>query len=142
MHLFDKAAQQATTWVKDMMNELHVTDANKALHALRAGLHALRDRLPVEEAAQLSAQMPLVIRGLFFEGWDPTGKPLRIRHRAEFLSLVREKYAPRDDAAADEIMVALFRVLDRRVSTGEVMNVMLTLPQEIAQIVESRAADT
>jgi uncharacterized protein (DUF2267 family) len=45
----------------------------------------------VEEAAQLSGQLPLLIRGLYFEGWDPTGKPLRIRHREDFLVLVREK---------------------------------------------------
>src|SRR2546429_6782656 len=105
MHLFDKSNEKANEWVKDMMVCLGTEDAHKALHALRAGLHALRDRLTVEESAQLSAQLPLLIRGLFFENWVPTGKPLRIRHRAEFLTLVREKYAPREDAAADQLVL-------------------------------------
>src|SRR4051794_23126838 len=109
MNLFATVNQQATIWVKQMMAELRTDDPHRALHALRAGLHALRDRLSVDEAAQLSAQLPVLVRGIFFEGWDPTGKPLRIRHRAEFLALVREKYAPRDDLPADDIMVALFR---------------------------------
>jgi uncharacterized protein (DUF2267 family) len=139
MNLFDKADQQATLWVKDMMSTLDTEDAHLALHALRAGLHALRDRLTVAEAAQLSAQLPLVIRGLFFEGWVPTGKPLRIRHRAEFLALVREKYAPREDAAADEIVAALFHVLGKHVSAGELTDIMMILPEEIVELVSGAA---
>jgi uncharacterized protein (DUF2267 family) len=135
MSLFDKANQQATIWVKDMMGALATDDAHKALHALRAGLHALRDRLTIAETAQLSAQLPLVIRGLFFENWVPAGKPLRIRHRAEFLALVRAKYAPREDAGGDEIVVALFRVLGKHVSAGELTDIVLTLPDPIAAVV-------
>lgn len=135
MDLFSKVNEQAVTWVKDMMSELHTTDAHKALHALRAGLQALRDRLTVEEAAQLSAQLPLLVRGIFFEGWDPTGKPLRLRHRAEFLTLIRDKYAPRDDAAADDIMIALFRVLGRHVTAGEMSDIVLSLPTDLVDLI-------
>ena len=80
MKLFEKSSDKADAWVKDMMVCLDTTDPHLALHALRAGLHALRDRLTVEEAAQLAAQMPMTIRGLFYENWHPAGKPLRIRH--------------------------------------------------------------
>jgi uncharacterized protein (DUF2267 family) len=135
MKLFEHVNQQGITWVNNMMVELQTTDPHKGLHALRAGLHALRDRLGVDEAAQLSAQLPLLIRGLFFEGWDPSGKPLRIRHREEFLALVREKYAPREDAAADDIVRALFRVLRNHVSQGEITAIMMTLPGEIVDVV-------
>jgi uncharacterized protein (DUF2267 family) len=138
MRLFDRANQQAVVWVKDMMAELPTRDARKSLHALRAGLHALRDRLSVDEAAQLSAQLPLIMRGLFYEGWHPRGKPLRIRRRADFLALVREKYAPRTDAAADDIVTALFRVLNRHVTSGELANVMLSLPGELIEVAEGR----
>jgi uncharacterized protein (DUF2267 family) len=139
MNLFERVNQQAMTWVKEMMAELRTDNAQCALHALRAGLQALRDRLSVEEAAQLSAQLPLLVRGMFFEGWDPTGKPLRIRHRAEFLALVRQKFAPREDAAADDIIVALFRVMSRHVAQGEITDLMLTLPEEIVDVVSPRA---
>jgi uncharacterized protein (DUF2267 family) len=135
MDLFNKLNEHATHWVKDMMDELRTDDRQRAWHALRAGLHALRDRLTVEEAAQLSAQLPLLIRGLYFEGWDPTGKPLRIRHRAEFLALVREKYAPRTDTAADDLVRALFGVLEKHVSIGELTDIMLTLPTELVDLV-------
>src|SRR6185369_5649848 len=69
MKLFDQANQKANLWVKDMMNALGTEDPHQALHALRAGLQALRDRLSVDEAAQLGAQLPLIVRGFFFEGW-------------------------------------------------------------------------
>jgi uncharacterized protein (DUF2267 family) len=138
MGLFERANQHATVWVKDMMAALQTDDARKALHALRAGLHALRDRLSVDEAAQLSAQLPLLVRGIFFEGWRPSGKPLRIRRKADFLALVREKYAPRTDAAADDIVTALFRVLGRHVTDGEITNVMLTLPEALIEVAEGR----
>ena len=139
MNLFERVNQQAMTWVKDMMTELRTNDAHRALHAMRAGLQALRDRLSVEEAAQLSAQLPLLVRGMFFEGWDPTGKPLRIRHRADFLALVRAKYGPREDTAADDIMVALFRVMSRHIAQGEMTDVMLSLPGELVEVVAPRA---
>ena len=136
MNLFSKVSQQATVWVKDMMSELPTPDPEKALHALRAGLQALRDRLSVDEAAQLAAQLPLLVRGLFFEGWDPSGKPLRLRHKAEFLALVREKYRPREDAPPEQIVAALFRVLARRVSGGEISDVVASLPGEIAKVAD------
>jgi uncharacterized protein (DUF2267 family) len=138
MRLFDRANQHAIVWVKDMMAALGTDDPRKGLHALRAGLHALRDRLSVDEAAQLSAQLPLIVRGIFFEGWHPSGKPLRIRRKADFLALVREKYAPRTDAPADDIVTALFRVLGRHVTDGEITNVMLSLPEELVEVAEGR----
>jgi uncharacterized protein (DUF2267 family) len=138
MQILHAMNQQATLWIKDMMLALRTTDADQAMHAMRAGLQALRDRLSVDEAAQLSAQLPLIVRGMFFEGWEPSGKPLRIRHREEFLALVRQKYAPRQDRAADEIIAALFRVMRRHVSEGEITDVMLTLPTALVDVVAPR----
>jgi uncharacterized protein (DUF2267 family) len=138
--LFEKINQHAMVWVKDMMAELHTDDPHKALHALRAGLHAVRDLLTVDGAAHLSAQLPLLIRGMYFEAWDPAHGPLRIRHTVDFLPLVREKYAPRADAPADDIIVALFRVLDRHVSAGEITKLFLSLPEELVQAARGRGA--
>lgn len=134
MSLFERMSQQATLWVTEMMGELHTTDSDKAMHALRAGLQALRDRLSVDEAAQLSAQLPTIIRGMYFEGWDPTGKPLRIRHRDQYFALVRQKYG-RDDVSSEEIAIAVVRVLERHVSQGEMTDVMLNLPRDLVDAV-------
>jgi uncharacterized protein (DUF2267 family) len=138
MPLFQKMNQHAMIWIRDMMSALRTDDEQRAMHALRAGLQALRDRLSVEEAAQLSAQLPLVVRGMFFEGWDPSGKPLRIRHRGDFLALVQEKYGPRQDFPTDDIVSGLFRVLSIHVSPGELTDVVMSLPSELCTLVAPR----
>lgn len=51
-------------------------------------LHCLRDRLSVDQAAHLSAQLPLLVRGIYYESYHPAGKPEKVRSRAEFLEHV------------------------------------------------------
>jgi uncharacterized protein (DUF2267 family) len=136
INLFDKINQHAMAWVKDMMAELRTEDPHKALHALRAGLQALRDLLSVDGAAQLSAQLPLLLRGMFFEGWDPSDSPMRFRQSGDYLPLVREKLAAHVDATPDDVVVALFRVMSRHVSGGELTKVMLSLPDELVAMAQ------
>jgi uncharacterized protein (DUF2267 family) len=138
--LFETINQHAMVWVRDMMGELHTDDPHKALHALRAGLHALRDLLSADAAAHLSAQLPTLVRGMFFEGWNPSRGPLRIRRTVDFLPIVREKYAPRADAPADDIIAALFRVLGRHISAGEVTKLFLSLPEELVEMARGHGA--
>jgi uncharacterized protein (DUF2267 family) len=70
---------------------------------LRAVLHTLRDRLPVNEAAHLGAQLPMLIRGIYYEGWTPADKPEKM-HRDEFLARIHAQF--RDDPAIDPVRVA------------------------------------
>lgn len=134
MSVFEKYEQQANVWVKDMMDELGTDDPRRALACLRAGLQALRDRLTVEECADLAAQLPLVIRGMYFEGWRPTGKPIKARKREEFLGMVASHYGRPDEVEPEVIARATFRVLGRHVSVGELADVVLSLPDEITSL--------
>lgn len=84
-------------------------------------LHALRDRLTPEEAAHLSAQLPMLVRGLFFEGWRPADVPRRIRNKREFFALAASYFPDTGDPADPEIMTrAVLRTLARNVTTGEI----------------------
>ena len=71
----DHAMHIAHTWVNDVANEFDTDDREFAYGVLRAWLHTLRDRLTVEAAAHFAAQLPDLIRGIFYAGWDPGAVP-------------------------------------------------------------------
>jgi uncharacterized protein (DUF2267 family) len=106
---FDKTVQESNLWLKDVMERLDTTDRHHAYSTLRAVLHALRDRIGAESAAHLGAQLPMLLRGLFYESWDPTGKPTKERHEAAFLAHIA-KELPR--AQSDEVEQGTYAVLD------------------------------
>jgi uncharacterized protein (DUF2267 family) len=130
--LFDEAIQKTQVWLNEIGRELAWESGAGALLALRATLHALRDRLPAGEAAQLGAQLPLLIRGLYYEGWRPAAEPWKERHREGFLARVGHElrgYAHQKEPEA--VVRAVFRVLSQRVSEGEIDDVEKLLPSEV-----------
>jgi len=68
LDVFDRTVQAANLWLKELMDALGWDDRYQAYEGLRTTLHALRDRLTLEEMAQLGAQVPLLIRGVYYEG--------------------------------------------------------------------------
>ena len=63
---FDSTLQTTNIWLNEIQEHLGWgEDHQRAYHALRAVLHALRDRLPVDHAAALAAQLPMLIRGFY-----------------------------------------------------------------------------
>lgn len=131
---FDTSVQTANVWLKELMTELGWEDRHKAYHAMRVVLHALRDRLPVDEAVQLAAQLPMLVRGFYYEGWHPHGKPVKERPRDEFLAHVTDGFLFDPEADSEQIARAVFAVLARHVSQGEVEDVKSTLPAGVRQL--------
>ena len=120
------------------MGILGSQDRHMAYLALRATLHALRDRLTVEEVAHLGAQLPMLIRGFYYEGWDPTGKPLRVRRKEEFLARIEEQFGVDDDIDPEQVARAVFMLLQNRVADGEIEDVKHVLPAEIRDLWPSK----
>jgi uncharacterized protein (DUF2267 family) len=132
--VFETTLHKANRWLKELMEELGWEDRHAAYLALRATLHALRDRLTVEEVAHLGAQLPMLIRGVYYEGWDPTGKPVPERRVEAFLLRIAQQFA--DDPLADPEPIArgVFRMLARRVSDGEIEDIKHVLPASIREL--------
>ena len=129
---FDKTLQKTHVWLNEIMQEMGwESERHKAYLGLRTVLHALRDRLTVEEAVQLGAQLPMLIRGFYYEGWKLSGKPVRERHEEEFLSHIKAVF--RDDVTVDpkRLARAVLKLLASRVSAGEIEDIQHLLPREL-----------
>jgi uncharacterized protein (DUF2267 family) len=134
MAVFDDTVQKTNLWLKEIREELSLDTAEEAYRALRAVLHTLRDRLIVEEAADLGAQLPMLLRGVYFEGWRPAGKPTRERHAAPFLEHVRSLYVGPGPIDPDRLTRGVFAVLARHMPAGQIHDVRQGLPEEIREL--------
>jgi uncharacterized protein (DUF2267 family) len=133
--VFDSTVQQTYEWLQAITNELGWGDHSRAYLALRGTLHALRDHLVVDESAQLAAQLPMLVRGIYFEGWDPSRVPLKERSRDDFLARVAGAFDRADPAVNPEDAArAVFRVLSAKISDGEINQVRRSLPGDIQKL--------
>ncbi|HLB06937.1 MAG TPA: DUF2267 domain-containing protein [Alphaproteobacteria bacterium] len=128
---FDSTLHLTNTWLNEVMKGLAWTDRHRAYAALRATLHALRDRLSPDEAAHLGAQLPMLVRGFYFEGWHPAGKPRKERHKDDFLAHIDVAFRNDPDIDAEAVARAVFAVIGKHVSPGEVRDIVGSLPAEI-----------
>jgi uncharacterized protein (DUF2267 family) len=135
LSVVESASEDLYRWIHEILVELAFDDRHYGLQALRGVLHALRDRLLIDQMANLSAQLPLLVRGIFFENWDPSRAPLRDRTVEEFADRVRESFtgyaSPREP---QEVVRAVFTVLARHISPGEAEKVRGALPKPIADL--------
>jgi len=134
VHEFDGTLQKTRTWLKDVMERMHWQDEHRAYYALRIVLHALRDRLPVDEVVDLGAQLPMLIRGFYYEGWHPANKPLKERTRAAFLAHVAEGFPDGSALETEEIVRGIFEMLNGRLTRGEIEGVIQCLPKELRSL--------
>ncbi|MCB0122035.1 MAG: DUF2267 domain-containing protein, partial [Caldilineaceae bacterium] len=87
---FDHTLQETHHWLNEIAEEMGNPDRHLAYHALRGVLFALRDRVTVEEVFNLSAQLPMLMRGIYLEGYKVAGKPEKY-HVDEFLARVNRE---------------------------------------------------
>jgi uncharacterized protein (DUF2267 family) len=131
--VFDTTVQETNLWLKGIMDELHSDDRHLAYLALRATLHALRDRLGPEYAVHLAAQLPMLLRGLYYEGWRLSA-PTKERTRSAFLEHVRSEL-PRGSAIDPNLAArAVFAVMWQKLDLGEVGKVIDFLPPELKEL--------
>ena len=133
--LFDGTLQKTQIWLNDLMEELDWQGKpDKAYFALRTVLHALRDRLTIEEAVQLGAQLPMLVRGFYYDGWTLKGKPHKERHKEEFLDHIKEAFKGDVTVSPESIARAVFRALELHTSDGEIADVKNLLPKALHEL--------
>jgi uncharacterized protein (DUF2267 family) len=129
MHSVEKTNQ----WLDELADELgRPEDRRYALSVLRGVLHALRDRLPVDDAAHLGAQLPELLRGVYYEAWRPSTTPHLYRDLAGFLDRVAREAGLAGETEATYAAEATVRVMRRHVTAGELAKVRAVLPRPVA----------
>jgi uncharacterized protein (DUF2267 family) len=145
LDVFDKTVQESNLWLKDIMERLSTDDRHRAYSTLRAVLHSLRDRIGPESAAHLGAQLPMLLRGVFYEGWDPTGKPTKDRHAMAFLAHLGRELIRSDTIEIEEGVRAVLDVLSKHIDRGEAVKIAAMFPLELRKFwpafIQSEARD-
>ncbi|MBF6235028.1 DUF2267 domain-containing protein [Nocardia farcinica] len=123
------AVHTANIWLRAVADGLGTDDRFFAHRVTRAWLHCVRDRLGVTSAARLSAQLPEILRGMYFEGWLPARVP--VPHGVD--SFVRQfaDEARVGDDEAGALTGAVTGALAGLFSPGQLDHVLAVLPAEL-----------
>ncbi|WP_063776651.1 DUF2267 domain-containing protein [Microvirga massiliensis] len=140
LDVFDETLQATHIWLDELTAELG-PDRHVAWHMLGAVLRALRDRLPLELAAPLGSQLPLLIRGIYYDQWRTVGLPSRYRSLEEFLDSVLDHAGASWSVDPQDAAIAVFDVLARHLPEGQIRKLRDSLPAEIRALWSDPAQD-
>ena len=128
----DRTMMKTQEWLQEIKDEGRYQSDNNAHQVLRAVLQALRDRLFLEEVADLGAQLPTYIRGIYYEGWVPSQTPLKIRTQRDFV----DRVGSRLPTGMDPLLAVktIFTILQRKITGGEIQDIKGNLPEHILQL--------
>jgi uncharacterized protein (DUF2267 family) len=127
-HDFEAAVRATDDWINDLMRRLGWQDRDRAYLALTAGLHALRDCLQKDEAVYLGAHLPVLLRGLYYEGWHPASRPAA-KDRSVFLGRIHDGLHRDPGVDPEQVARAIFSLLTARLPAAEVEDAKAATPR-------------
>lgn len=134
IHELDSTLQQANNWLRDVMHRLGTDDAHTGHTAMRVTLHALRDRIGPENAVHLGAQLPTLIRGIYYDGWQPSGTPTKERHMQQFLDHVRKELRTGTPIDPETAIGAVLEVVCEKTTEGEGAKLARLFPKDMREL--------
>ena len=137
LKIIDESVQAANAWINDVNARTGWDHKQRAYRMLRQVLHVIRDHLGVDEAAQLGAQFPILIRGIYYEGWNPSKTPVAERSRDGFVARVQDAFQGDPLGDAPEAIAAVMAVLRARISEGEMADVEKSFSKEIRTLFDT-----
>lgn len=131
LDVIDRTVTKTYEWLHEVARRATADDLHRAYQLLRAVLHALRDRVEPNVAAHVAAQLPLLVRGIFYEGWDPAKTPVRMS-LGDFLARVRKEAALTDTGEAENAVRAVVTVCWDELGQGTMDHLISVLPSDYA----------
>jgi uncharacterized protein (DUF2267 family) len=140
-NLFKHQCQEADHFINDLALLLgRPDDPDHALRVLKSVLHALRKKITVFDTLHIISQLPLILKGIYVDGWELDQPLSEAETIDEFLELIRN-FTPNakndfanDEEAKEKIRIVFF-ALRQYVSEDEFDHVRDELPKEIAAMV-------
>ncbi len=133
--VFNTTIQKTMIIIDEVSVEGKFHDRDKAFKALRAALHTLRDRLPVNLTAQIGAQLPIMLSGFYYEGWKPAATPRKDRSQDEFLKHIEEYLSDKaPELNSTHVAKTVFKVLSNHISEGQIEDILKALPEELRDL--------
>jgi uncharacterized protein (DUF2267 family) len=126
---FEHAIHSANIWLKAVSEALETEDRHLAHRVLRTWLHTFRDRLTVDVAAHFAAQLPELVRGAYYEGWDPSVVPVKYDREGYVNRFAQEAKVTAEDAP--RMAAAVTTVVREHGSPGHLEVVLEQLPYDI-----------
>lgn len=138
----NRTLQETQGWLDDLSGRAPFEVPEQAYAGLRAVLHAVRDRLTVEEAAHLGSQLPQLVRGIYYEGWRPALAPNDERTVEAFLEHVRSSLGgnPQERLPLEPATRTILAFLAEHVDPGEMRHVVEQMPEEIKALFPAASA--
>jgi uncharacterized protein (DUF2267 family) len=133
----ERTIERTNEWLVELSLLLGSDDGGDCYAALRSVLHALRDRLPIIAGVRLGAQLPTLLRGVYYEGWQPDRGHVHTRTLGEFLALVERDAPHGGTASAEDKARAVFMLLGSHVEPAELDRVVGALPDPVRQLFPS-----
>jgi uncharacterized protein (DUF2267 family) len=127
----DGTIERANEWLVELGVLLGSDDGAECYATLRSVLHALRDRLPIIAGVRLGAQLPTLLRGVYYEGWQPDRGHVHTRTLGEFLTLVERDAAHGGNLCSEDKARAVFLLLGSHVAAAELDRVVGALPEPV-----------
>lgn len=130
----DHTVQLTHQWINELNNQLAWNNKARSYRLLRTVLQAIRHWLPVDEASQLAAQLPALLRGVYYEHWRPAATPAKDRGESAFLARVDAEF--RNDAIDDieGTVSAVFGFLSSKIDRGEIDDVRHAFPADLRRL--------
>ncbi|MFY1622318.1 DUF2267 domain-containing protein [Micromonospora sp. WMMD723] len=136
MSAFESSVDKTNLILKDIEDAYGWprTRRNQSYAALRTVLHLLRDRMTVQECAEFSAQLPVLVRGIYFDGWRPEDVPVKL-NRDDFLYEVRQGFPYDVEGGPERVTRVVLDALRRHVTQGEWQDVKAGMPRDLQRLI-------
>ncbi len=138
----DHTVQLTHIWINELDDRLGWADKHRSYRLLRTVLQAVRDWLSVNEAAGFGAQLPELLRGIYYEHWRPATTPVKNRHKADFIARIENAFRTDPITFTSDAVTAVFELLSAKIAAGEIDKVRHELPADLRALwpVPSQAA--